>query len=133
MPILTAREQIEMLEPWRTGMAAEDAYDSGHGPGGAPQHPGPWYHATDHDLPEGTILTPGGGKSQWSDLYDDDKANRASWVWTHHDPVWSSNWGTHTYEVEPLDEGPHPWNGTGGAGYVSPRARVVRRHEFGGV
>jgi len=119
-----------------TAMPAKDAYDDIVSPYNRSDsqeiHPGPWYHASDHDLPDGTILTPGGGASQWQeeDYYGNDRASRKNWVWVNHSPHQTRVWGEHLYQVEPMDEGPWEWNGGGQLftdGYVSPRARIVRK------
>ncbi len=119
-----------------TAMPAKDAYDDIVSPYNRSDsqeiHPGPWYHASDHDLPDGTILTPGGGASQWQeeDYYGNERASRKNWVWVNHSPHQTRVWGEHLYQVEPMDEGPWEWNGGGQLftdGYVSPRARIVRK------
>lgn len=109
---------------------------------GGPQASGKWYHASPHDLPEGTQLTPGGGGATSQDFYDmgygddtgtlqDMGAGRAGHVWLSptEDDVhfWSAALNApHIYEVEPDDE-PQPWNGTAVDGWVTPGARIVRK------
>jgi hypothetical protein len=91
-------------------------------------HPGPWYHATDQELEPGTVLIPGGGKSKWDAHYDGRGWEpRRDWVWMGKDPSDISYWGKHIYRVEPLDEGPWPWNGDGQEGFVAPRAAVIEK------
>lgn len=123
----------------RLAMPAEDAYDSDQ----ADRDPqpvsatGPWYHGSSHDIPEGTILTPGEAKekSTRGDIYTKPGWDgRQNWIWMHSDPyeahLYPTMPGDYLYELEPLDEGPHAWNGDEGEkswGYVSPRARVVRK------
>lgn len=124
----------------RVAMPAVDAYDNWR-KREAPTHPatspgGPWYHASDYSLQPGAVLTPGGGRSQWTPLYQDKKhegfnggdvSNRPDWVWVGRDPRWTSQWGTYLYEVEPQVEGPWAWNGDGREGYVTPSAKILRR------
>lgn len=93
---------------------------------------GPWYHASDQELDDDTILTPSGGPTKYDFMYNHPRyQNRRDWVWItpHLDSSINGEWGKHLYEVEPLDEGPWPWNGHGNSmtEYVSPRARVIRK------
>jgi hypothetical protein len=113
-------------------MPAVDAYDDGIP---RPERPpddteipvGPWYHATDYDLPDGTVLAPGGGKSNYEHVYQNPKRqNRADWVWLSRTPVDAQIWGKNVYEVQPDVEGPWPWNGDPYQ-YVAPQAKIVRR------
>ena len=118
----------------RYAMPAVDAYDSSE-----PQLPrvpapkvpqGKWYHASPHDLPDDTVLVPGGGRSQWGDEHTFYRGweERPDWVWMSESPNLAKSWGRHIYEVEPLDDGPWPWNGPeAGSGHVSPRARIIRK------
>lgn len=147
--IVTAREQEDLRTPWRTAMPAADAYDNWKQPqpsdyppvsnrGAMPQASpdagtGPWYHGTDYSLPDGTMLTPGGGRSRWDSWYGEgsDRANRPQWVWLADNPDDAQAWGSNVYEVSPQDEGPWPWNGSGTEGHVSPRAQVVQRVDMG--
>lgn len=100
--ILTAREQHEMLSPWKT--ASER-----------------WFHTSPHDLPDGTVLTPGGGESSYPQGGGHDRV----WV-SPHLGWWNQvkDRGWHLYEVSPhqppLDEG--------GAGWSTPAATVMTRH-----
>jgi GNAT superfamily N-acetyltransferase len=113
----------------RLAMPAEDAYDGNwKNRKTSPPVVGPFYHSSDHDLPDGTILLPNQGESKFTDDYERRPGwkERTKWVWMELDP--SGGWGEHTYEVEPMDEGPWPWNGDGRAnGYTSPRARIIRK------
>ena len=109
---------------------------------GGPQATGKWYHASPHDLPEGTQLTPGGGGATSQDFYDmgfgddtgtlqDMGGGRTGHVWVSPDEndvqFWSAALNApHIYEVESDDE-PQPWNGTGTDGWVTPGARIVRK------
>ena len=109
---------------------------------GGPQASGKWYHASPHDLPEGTQLTPGGGGATSQDFYDmgfgddtgtlqDMGGGRTGHVWVSPDEndvqFWSAALNApHIYEVESDDE-PQPWNGTGTDGWVTPGARIVRK------
>ena len=130
--IITAREQVEMLSPWKTA-APEDAHDPGRRYRAPKRMPnGKWYHVSPQKLPVGTVLTPGGGPSQWDTLYDEDGgrlAPRRKWVWMEQDLDRASRWkydDDNIYEIEP-SEGPYPWNGVQkGEGWVAPSARVVR-------
>lgn len=90
-------------------------------PNDIPIFPGPWYHGSDDDFGPGDVLT-----SQTPDS----KVNRRRWTFMTDEPGYAQNYGKNIYEVEPLDEGPYPWNGQTGVAtnhYVSPRARVVRK------
>jgi GNAT superfamily N-acetyltransferase len=113
----------------KTAMPAEDAYDGNwKNRKTSPPVVGPFYHSSDHDLPDGTILLPNQGESKFTDDYERRPGwkERTKWVWMELDP--SGGWGEHTYEVEPMDEGPWPWNGDGRThGYTSPRARIIRK------
>lgn len=113
----------------RMAMPAEDAYDGNwKNRKTSPPIVGPFYHSSDHDLPDGTILLPNQGESKFTDDYERRPGwkERTKWVWMELDP--SGGWGEHTYEVEPMDEGPWPWNGDGRThGYTSPRARIIRK------
>ena len=124
----------------RTAMPAIDAYDSDQvwrNPAPAVPH-GPWYHGSPHQLPEGTVLTPGGGPAQWPDYYrggGGTRAKRPDWLWLSPDPHQASTWGRYVYEVHPHGDGPWPWNGPDAQqhdginrpdGYVVPKAHVVR-------
>lgn len=118
----------------RLAMPMEDAYDSNwpdngdvmdHGtrpdkmPNDIPIFPGPWFHGTDTEFQPGDILSGQGGKT-----------NRSDWTFMTDEPGYAGTYGQHIYQVEPLDEGPYPWNGQTGIAsnhYVSPRARVIRK------
>lgn len=120
----------------RLAMPMQDAYDNNwpdNGdvmdvgsrpdklPNDIPIFPGPWYHGSDDDFGPGDVLT-----SQTPDS----KVNRRRWTFMTDEPGYAQNYGKNIYEVEPLDEGPYPWNGQTGVAanhYVSPRARVVRK------
>jgi GNAT superfamily N-acetyltransferase len=127
-PVAEAKVAIRMAQQV-LAMPAEDAYD-GNWKNRKTSLPvvGPFYHSSDHDLPDGTILLPNQGESKFADDYERRPGwkERTKWVWMELDP--SGGWGEHTYEVEPLDEGPWPWNGDGRThGYTSPRARIIRK------
>lgn len=131
----------------KTAMPRQDAYDAGvlernfggH-PDQAPPFPGPWFHGSPEKLEVGDILHPGTAKNY---EYDDDWKPREGWVFMDLDARRAKMWAgqaarqrqmphdapTYVYHVEPLDEGPWPWNESPYMGYASPRARVVeRRH-----
>ena len=42
---------------------------------------GGWYHASPHELPVGTVLTPGGGPTQYDRFYDRTDQDRSGHVW----------------------------------------------------
>ena len=108
-------------------------------------HDGPWYHASPHDMPDGTVLIPGGpGEATSQEFYDDgwgeDRGllfevggGRASHVWLspslHDAAFWAMALSApYIYEVEPdADDEPQPWNGTGSDGWVSRGGRIKRR------
>ena len=115
----------------RTAMPAIDAYDKDFPIDERREHPrnqqsGPWFHGSDHDLPNGTILVPGKA-TKWQQIYDNpNMSSRANWVWFTPGINHAATYGQHVYEVEPLDEGPWPWNDHRGQ-HVSPRARIIRK------
>ena len=117
--ILTHREQAEMAAPWR--VAADQK----------------WYHASPHDLPVGTVLTPGGGASQYDDWYHgmgiDD---RSAHVWVDSPRGVRKKWSDpehFIYEVQP-HEAPQAWKTTlpsgvtieGDQGYTAPAATITK-------
>jgi ribosomal protein S18 acetylase RimI-like enzyme len=104
---------------------------------------GKWYHASPHELPVGTVLTPGGGESQYKDTFYkriQDADTRRQHVWVDTLKNVRRRWSDpehHIYEVEPHEE-PQLWwdtnhNGVtvgGEHGYTVPAAtikRLVRR------
>lgn len=131
----------------KLAMPRQDAYDKGTlkrnfggNPDQAPPFPGPWFHGSPDKLEVGDILHPGAAKNY---EYDGDRAPRQNWVFMDLDARQARMWAgeavkqrrmphdspTYVYRVEPLDEGPWPWNEYPDMGYASPRARVVeRRH-----
>ena len=131
----------------RLAMPRQDAYDAGTlkndfggKPDQTPPFPGPWFHGSPDKLEVGDILNPGANKNY---EYDGDRAPRQNWVFMDLDSRRAKMWAgeaarqrqmphdtpTYVYRVEPLDEGPWPWNEYPDMGYASPRARVVeRRH-----
>jgi GNAT superfamily N-acetyltransferase len=95
-----------------------------------PTHPDDqvWYHRSDHDLPDGTMLTPSGGESRWNHVYREDD-NRKKWVWLSTPDMeyfYGPEQGRHQYQVQPEGEGPYPWNDDDSQ-YVAPRARIIRK------
>ena len=118
---------VRKVNARRTAMPVGDAYDLHYrdqSPDQTPTRPGPWYHASPQELPEGTVLDTTHKKNF---PYREDYQPRNDWVWMDRSPSLVGHWAPHVYEVEPLDEGPHAYNGTGFDGFVSPRARVVRK------
>lgn len=76
------------------------------------QQPEKWYHASPYDLPVGTVLTPGGGKSPFEHLNESREfRQRAPYVWVSpslKDAYDWRNWieeegnpPTYIYQVEP--------------------------------
>ena len=120
----------------RRGAGRQDAYGNNWPADRARQTAEPswpegkvWYHRSDHDLPDGTVLTPSGGSSRWDSVYHDGD-NRRKWVWMY-EPEMESFWGLggtgkHLYQVVPEGGGPYPWNDDDSQ-FVAPRARIVRR------
>jgi hypothetical protein len=95
-----------------------------------PTHPDDqvWYHRSDHDLPDGTMLTPSGGESRWNHVYREDD-NRKKWVWLSTpdmEDFYGPEQGRHQYQVQPEGEGPYPWNDDDSQ-YVAPQARIIRK------
>ena len=118
----------------RTAMPRQDAYGNNWGDHSRqteePTYPTDqvWYHRSDHDLPEGTMLTPSGGKSKWDEVYREDD-NRKKWVWMYQpemDSFYALGTGKNLYQVQPEGEGPYPWNDDDSQ-YVAPRARIIRK------
>ena len=100
----------------RTAMPRQDAYGNNWGDHSRqteePTYPTDqvWYHRSDHDLPEGTMLTPSGGKSKWDEVYREDD-NRKKWVWMYQpemDSFYALGTGKNLYQVQPEGEGPLP-------------------------
>jgi ribosomal protein S18 acetylase RimI-like enzyme len=131
---------------WTAMSPAEDAYDQNPKDYQRAQTEmplrentsGKWYHVSPHKMEPDTILSPGGGASPYAS--DNVTQRQKDWVWMDGpDAVKQWYYGTllgqiqqghenpwaHIYEVEP-SEGPHPWNGSGQDGHVSPSARIVR-------
>ena len=138
---LAIREARKLLSrnTIRCAMPRQDAYSSfwdGDRQTEEPTYPPDqkWYHRSDHDLPAGTILTPGGGKSKWEQAYKDrgEPVNDQDWVWmtspeqTDFSEDTGDDFGKHLYEIQPLDEGPYPWNNLPFE-HVAPRARIIRK------
>jgi glutaredoxin-like protein NrdH len=97
---------------------------------------GGWYHASPHELPVGTTLTPGGGESAFAAVYRDhlgpelqshvwlaDSRNIAGWV----DRGETGLYTKHVYRVEPSDT-PRLYNENDPhMGWVVPSARIVEK------
>ena len=104
--ILTAREQHQMLSPWRE--AAVDPYAPS--PGQDRFSPTSyWFHASPYELDPGTVLTPRGGKTTWNRFYNQLDPQQAEEIQNH---VWLDNninisrsrahgRGHYIYRVEP--------------------------------
>lgn len=126
-------------------MPYPDAFDHGKYEGLAFDDPrrteptpgaGAWHHATDQDYQPGDVIMPNKGyyPSRFNTYYEThDLGERQNWVWmdtpVNSRAYWGNNPQQNVYEVEPLDEGPWPYNGDpdGGWGSVAPRARVIKR------
>ena len=93
---------------------------------------GPWFHASPHELAEGTVIRPRGGESPYGDKYDTTgTTGRQDWVWMETEPGGIHHWAQqgqapNIYLVEPHD-GPYPWNNTGMEGWVANGATVVNK------
>lgn len=153
--IVTAREQHEMLSPWRLAAPiwqkipadldwGNDFEEQGEGPPlsysqrqETDQPTGKWYHVSTQPLGVGTKVVPKGGPSPDPDFYDDpnetgyNNSNRQNYVWLAPSLAsaysWSLDLGApHIHEVKPGDK-PQPWNFSGTNGWVSPHAHVVRQ------
>ena len=106
--------------------------------------PNSWFHARQHDIPEGSHLKPSGGASSYDSpesrqhkFYDTPSssgqpfAKRRDWVWLENHPSFVEGWAgndnkPNIYLVEPHD-GPYPWNGTAQAGWVANGATVKKK------
>lgn len=96
---------------------------------------GKWYHVSPHRLPDGTVLTPGGGKSPWGEDWYGPGTGREgeqNHVWIG-DGEWMQNHGftdqermPYVYEVEPSGTPRHYYPDRPQAGYVVPSARITR-------
>ena len=98
-----------------------------------------WYHASQHELPVGTVLTPGGGDSEYGNYYDrtGEGSERGQHVWVDTLKSVRSRWSdpdTHyVYKVEP-HEPPQLYmhtnhNGVtigGEHGYTTPAATITK-------
>lgn len=93
-----------------------------------------WYHSSPHDLKPGTILTPGGGGSNYDYESWAPGEGRQDHVWVTGDLDNAEGWAGvsawdspdrkgHVYEVEPSEE-PQEWDDEG---HVVPSARIVRK------
>lgn len=89
-----------------------------------------WHHVSQTDLAPGTVLTPGGGHSQWGRRFHmGPNEARGKWTWMDTPDKadwWDESGSGHVYEVKPSAP-PHPWNNTGADGWVAPSATVVRK------
>lgn len=90
-----------------------------------------WHHvSTQDDLAPGTVLTPGGGPSQWGNRFRTGPHEaRGKWTWMDTPEKaewWDESKSNHIYEVRPSAP-PQPWNNTGADGWVAPSAVVVRK------
>lgn len=133
MPTYTAAEAFDR------GM-----FSDGPGEGQSVKGRGPWYHVSPHDLPVGTVLTPGGGQSMWDEVPHEQGGNQGAPKTTHgpkiSDYVWidgdreasdfrldhyrqmSPDGQAHQYEVD-TDHEPEDYNGE----YAVPQATIKRR------
>lgn len=96
-----------------------------------------WYHATQHDLPIGTTLTPGGGTTEYENFYDRrDDEGRSGHVWIDSLKNVKSKWSDPTthyiYEVTP-SEPPQQFKRqigqmmvAGDDGWTVPSAQITR-------
>jgi hypothetical protein len=107
-----------MLFPWRLA--------SGEGPKS-------WYHASPHDLPEGTVLIPGGGESPWGGSMGDETLHDHVWISpdesdAHYwkDAIREETGKGHVYEVEPENARLYQEHDPDGY-HVSDRAVIKRR------
>lgn len=93
-----------------------------------------WYHASPHDLPPGTLLTPGGGEANYDYESWAPGEGRHDHVWVTDDLDNAEGWAGvsawdsparkgHLYEVVPTEE-PQEWDDEG---HVVPSARIIRR------
>ena len=106
--VLTAREQVAMLSPWRTATT--------------------WYHVSPHRLEPGTDVIPGAAEGPWSQAYPDrrsqawvtDESQLDTWKnqlrWHLNDPLKPA----YLYEVEPSKTPVQH----GSEGWTTPSARV---------
>lgn len=122
------------------GWEQRNAYDDDHSWDDGEPIPatGKWYHASPHDLPDGTVLQPGHSASRHQDWYDTEEGQspekRQQWVWMEPDLEGAEQWVPHdsvnglghVYEVTPSHD-PLPWNGTGQHGHVAESATITRK------
>ena len=139
---------VDLPEPRRLRAARGDAYDAGRlkdlggKPDQAPVLPGPWFHGSPAELQVGDLLDPAAPGNY---EYEGERAPRDNWVFMDRDPRRARMWAGEArfqrrmppesplwvYRVEPMEEGPWPWNEYPDMGSVSPRARVVERRPAG--
>ena len=92
-----------------------------------------WFHTSPYDLPVGTVLTPGGGKSHYDPYYKSmGEPDRKNHVWVEHRPDLLKRWHdidadtNYHYRVEPVGGSPRPYkDGDYSQGWVVPQARIV--------
>jgi len=90
-----------------------------------------WYHVSPHELPVGTVLTPGGGPSHWEEsLYNHDPegfAGHRQHVWVDRDPaIWGGSDAPFVYEVEPHKRPTRLPGGDPEDGYITPSATITK-------
>ena len=145
----------------RLAMPAQHAYDD-YLPhtmrrSETPPAQGEFFHGTDQEHQPGDILESTRSRYEREpekykdrmDYYETGigSPSQANWVWMHNHPSHTIGYGKNVYQVEPMDEGPWPWNGPRVDSwdgrlldddeeddpdqepkrYVSPRARVIRK------
>lgn len=154
--IVTAREQYEMLAPWRTAVQIKDIVPSDFDwlePGSVFQHPenvptdpvdytqhnnepsGSWFHVSPRPLEPGTRLTPGGASGlhdtsgDWGE--ESSLRNRRNHVWIAPNYTKAKFWHSQSSPDARIYEvkpgdKPQRWNYTGSEGWVVPHAHVIR-------
>lgn len=139
----------------RLAMPAQDAYDDflPHylRKRETPPAQGEFFHGSDHEYQPGDVLESVRARGDQARIdYMENQVgspSQANWVWMHKHPDHVRPYGKNVYQVEPMDEGPWPWNGPRVDSwdgrplrddepddpdqepkrYVSPRARVIRK------
>lgn len=99
--IITARDQVALLDPWRTAATRWDAYDDDMTPDKSMPLKQPtgseWYHVSPHKLSPGTMLVPSSDEDGFCNHHDEfydggGIQSRKNWVWLENQLPKSQYW-----------------------------------------